>query len=231
MILHEKLPGHHLEGSSLELIKLLVGLVASMSALVLSLLIASASSSYNQQNNALSTLSANIVLLDRTLELYGPDAKMTRDDLRDLIRQTHDRIWSPNGVRPEVLTSIETQRSVRANVERLLSLLPRTDLQRALQTQALQESNSIAQSRVLMIAQLGSSIAWPFLAVLVVWSCMLFLGFGLFARNWTVTFALLGGALTVAGAIFLLLELSDPYHGIMRISDGPLRSAMDQIDQ
>jgi hypothetical protein len=99
-----------------------------------------------------------------------------------------------------------------------------------MQSRAVQESESIGRSRLLM--QLGSSISWPFLTVLVFWICMLFLGFGLFARfNATVAVALLVGALSVAGAIFLILELNDPYRGLMQISDAPLRNAMAQMDQ
>jgi hypothetical protein len=101
-----------------------------------------------------------------------------------------------------------------------------------MQSRAVQESESITQSRLAMFEQLGSSISWPFLTVLVFWICVLFLGFGLFARfNPTVTVALLVGALSVAGAIFLILELSEPYRGLMRISDEPLRNAIGQIDQ
>jgi hypothetical protein len=171
-------------------------------------------------------------LLDRTLEFYGPGAKVARDGLRDVVRQTHDRIWSPEGVRPEDLTSMETRNSVKANIEQLQSLSPKTDVERMMQSRAIQESESIAQSRLLMFEQLGDSISWPFLTVLVFWICALFLGFGLLARfNATVTVALLVGALSVAGAIFLILELSDPYRGLMRISDEPLRSAMAQIDR
>ncbi len=99
-----------------------------------------------------------------------------------------------------------------------------------MQSRAVQESESIGRSRLLMVAQLGSSISWPFLTVLVFWICVLFLGFGLFARfNATVTVALLVGALSVAGAIFLILELNDPYRGLMRISDEPLRNAIAQL--
>jgi hypothetical protein len=99
-------------------------------------------------------------------------------------------------------------------------------------SRALQESESISESRLLLAEQLGSAIPWPFLTVLIFWICVLFLGFGLFARfNATVTVALLVGALSVAGAIFLILELNRPYTGLMRISDEPLRSAMAQIDQ
>jgi hypothetical protein len=232
MVLHVKLPDHHLDADSRDVVKLVMGLIATMSALVLSLLIASANSSYDRQSSELKALSANVILLDRTLKLYGPGAKEARDGLHDAIAQTHARIWSPEGVRPENLDSRATQNSVNANIEQLLNLSPKTDAERMLQSRALQESESIAQSRLAMFEQLGSSISWPFLTVLVFWICVLFLGFGLFARfNTTVTVALLVGALSVAGAIFLILELSEPYRGLMRISDEPLRNAMGQIDR
>ena len=226
MVLHVKLPDRHLDQDSRDVVKLVMGLIATMSALVLSLLIASANSSYDRQSSELKVLSANVLLLDRTLKYYGPGAKEARDGLRDAIRQTHDRIWSPDGVRPENLDS------VNASIEQLLRLSPKTDAERMMQSRAVQESESITQSRLAMFEQLGSSISWPFLTVLVFWICVLFVGFGLFARfNPTVTVALVVGALSVAGAIFLILELSEPYRGLMRISDEPLRNAIGQIDQ
>jgi len=226
MVLHVKLPDRHLDQDSRDVVKLVMGLIATMSALVLSLLIASANSSYDRQSSELKVLSANVLLLDRTLKFYGPGAKEARDGLRDAIRQTHDRIWSPDGVRPENLDS------VNASIEQLLRLSPKTDAERMMQSRAVQESESITQSRLAMFEQLSSSISWPFLTVLVFWICALFVGFGLFARfNATVTVALVVGALSVAGAIFLILELSEPYRGLMRISDEPLRNAIGQIDQ
>jgi hypothetical protein len=232
MVLHVKLPDRHLDTESRDVVKLVMGLIATMAALVLSLLIASASSSYNQQSSELNAVSANIILLDRTLEFYGPDAKAARDRLRDSVRQVHDQFWSPDGARPESLNSMETRKFVKANVEQLQSLSPKTDLERMMQSRAIQESESIAQSRLLMFEQLNGSIPWPFLTVLVFWICILFLGFGLFARfNATVTVALFMGALSVAGAIFLILELSEPYRGVMRLSDNPLRNAIVQMDQ
>lgn len=226
------LPGHHLDAASQDTVKLVMGLIATMTALVLGLLIASANTSNDRQSSELKVVSAKIVLLDRTLEFYGPDAKLARDGLRDVVRQTHDRIWSPEGARPEDLNSIETRNASKSNIEELLSLSPRTDLERMMQSRALQDIESISQSRLLMFEDLGGSIKWPFLMILIFWICMLFLGFGLFVRfNATVTVALFVGALSVAGAIFLILELNDPYHGLMRISDEPLRNAMAQIDR
>lgn len=232
MVLHVKLPDRHLDAESRDVVKLVMGLIATMAALVLSLLIASASTSYDRQSSELKAFSSDIILLDRALEFYGTDAKEMRDRLRDDIRRTHDVIWSPEGARPEYLDSKEIRNSVKAFAERLQNLSPKTDTERTMQSQAMQAMQSIERSRLLMFEQLGGSIAWPFLAVLVFWVSVLFLGFGLFARfNATVTVALLVGALSVAGAIFLILELSEPYHGLMRISDEPLRNAMAQIDQ
>ena len=209
-----------------------MGLIATISALVLSLLVASASTSYDRQRSELQALSANIIQLDQTLESYGPRAKVARDRLRDAVNQVHDRIWSPDGVRPEDLNSEKTRDTAKADVAQLHRLSPTTDIERTLQSRAMQLSDDIMQARLLMFVQLGSSIPLPFLTVLVFWICVLFLGFGLFARfNTTVTVAFLVGALSVAGAIFLILELSEPYRGLMRISDEPLRNAIAQIDR
>jgi len=232
MVLHVKLPDRHLDPSSLDVVKLVMGLIATIAALVLSLLIASASSSYNQQSDELKEVSANIILLDRTLESYGPGAKVVRDRLRDSVRQTHDGIWSPEGVRPEDLNSVETRNAAKAEIEALRGLSPTTDLERTMQSQAMREAESITRARLLMFEQLGGSLPWPFLTVLVLWICLLFLGFGLFSSpNATVTVALLAGAFSVACAIFLILELNAPYRGLMRISDEPLRDAIAQIDR
>jgi hypothetical protein len=148
------------------------------------------------------------------------------------VRQAHDRIWSPDGVRPEAVNSTETRNAAKADIEQLQRLAPTTDVERMMQSRALQQAESITQARLLMFEQLGGSIPWPFLTVLVFWICVLFLGFGLFSSpNPTITVARLVGAVSVACAIFLILELNDPYRGLMRISDEPLRNAMAQIDQ
>ena len=232
MVLHDKLPDNHLDTESKDVVKLVMGLIATISALVLGLLIASATSSYDRQVSQLKMLAADVILLDRSLELYGPDAAGVRNGLHDFVRMTHDRIWSPNGARPETLDSVETRHDAKANIEQLLRLTPKTEQQRAMQARALQESERVAQSRILLFEDVGTSISWPFLTGLVCWICTLFLGFGLLARaNATVILALLVGALSVAGALFLILELTDPYGGLIRISDRPMLNVMSRWEQ
>lgn len=88
----------------------------------------------------------------------------------------------------------------------------------------------ILQTRLLMAEQAEDALPKPFLAVLIFWIGALFLGFGLFTRwNGTVIAALLLGAISFSGAIFLIIELSMPFEGIMRLSDAPLRHALAQI--
>lgn len=232
MTLHVRLPDGHRDERSRDAIKLVMGLIASVSALVLSLLVASASSSYDRQSSELRALSAHVLLLDQTLAMYGRDATSAREGLRDAVRQTHDRIWSRSATRPEELNSAGTRSAAEGDVARIQNLSPKTDAERTLKSRALQEAEILSEERLLMFEQRDSSFPWPLLAVLIFWLSTLFLGIGLLTRfNGTVGATLLVGALSVAAAIFLILELGAPYQGVMRISDQPLRSALAQIDQ
>jgi hypothetical protein len=232
MVLHRKLPDHHLDTGSKDVVKLVMGLIATMAALVLSLLVASGNSSYQSQESSVQSLSANVLLLDRLLSLYGSDAKEARDELHQVVAVIHERMWSPDGSRTTNLDPAATQKITSAFAAQIEKLAPKTDSQGVLKSQAMQVGQSLAQTRLLMFEQSDSSISWPFLTILVFWLCMLFLGFGLFARfNATVAVALFIGAVSVAGAIFLILELNEPYTGFMRISDAPLRNALAIVDR
>jgi hypothetical protein len=106
-------------------------------------------------------------------------------------------------------------------------LSPQTDSQRFIQGQVLQLLVTIGQTRALMFQQNTAPISWAFLVVLIFWVGVLFAGFGLLAvRNATAITALLVGALSVAGAVFLVLELSQPYTGLLQISSAGLENAL-----
>jgi hypothetical protein len=232
MMLNFKVPDHHLDVGSRDVVKLVLGLIATVSALVLSLLIASGSSHYQAQQNEVQSLSANTILLDRVLSFYGPDAQEPRDLLRQGLAAVHDRIWSSDGARTPELDPRATQGVAGDFLASLKSLAPKNDSQATLKSQAMQIAQNLGQTRLLMYEQSGSSFAWPFLTVLVFWICMLFLGFGLLTRfNATLLVVLFIGAVSVAGAIFLILELSSPYEGFMRLSDAPVRNALSMVDK
>ncbi len=228
--LRKLLPEHHLDSESRDVVKLVIGLIATISALVLSLLIASASSSYNAQEAQLQKLAVDVVQLDRILQGYGPDAQQARMVLREVIVTAHDRIWSSNGLGGANLAAQDVQAGADKLAGALRALSPKTDFQQFARNQALDLGLNLAQTRVLMLETAGGSIPWPFLAVLVGWISMLFLGFGLLSRfHATVAAALLIGAASVAAAVFLILQLNNPYGGVMHLSDLPMRRAISLL--
>ena len=93
MFLRAALPEHHLSAESKDIIKLWMGLVGTISAFVLGLLIASAMGSYNTQRSELTQMSTNIILLDGVLAQYGPETKEVRGLLRRAVATALDRIW------------------------------------------------------------------------------------------------------------------------------------------
>ncbi len=99
MFLRAALPPHHLSADSRDVVKLGMGLVATMSALVLGLLVSSAKTFYDGQSTELTEISARIVMLDRVLAHYGPETKEARDLLRGVVVRAIDRIWPQEGTR------------------------------------------------------------------------------------------------------------------------------------
>lgn len=225
--LRDRLPEHHLDGESRDAVKLVMGLVATMSALVLSLLISVTQTAYRTQGDEIALLAADLVALDRVLLHYGPDAEAVRGLLREGVARQLDQILSPEGLTTRRLMPQGHENPLDPFHAALWRLQPATDAQRLGLSRALELTVAIARTRMLVVEQQVSALPAPFLAVLIFWLAMLFLGFGLMTRlNPTVMTALLIGALSVGGAIFLILELDHPYDGLMRLSDAPLHAAL-----
>ena len=232
MALRVWLPDRHVDTDSREVMKLVLGLIATMAALVLGLLIASAKSSYDTQETELQQVSVNIVQIDEMLALYGPQTREIRKMLNVAVTDAHERIWPTNHGTPEITNPADRQAITNAFYEKLHELTPMTPAQHYALNAALQLASTLGHTRILMFEQLGGAISWPLLTILIFWVTVLFLGFGLFARfHLTITVAFVVGALSVASAIFLILEMSRPYEGVMRISDAPLRNALNAIDR
>jgi len=231
ILLGKLLPEHHLSGDSKEVVRLGMALIGTMSALLLGLLIASAKGSYDAQSGEVTQMSADVLQLDRLLARYGPETKETRDALRRIVVSV-DRNWAEGTSRSEKLDSPETRAAGASFSEKIQELAPRNDFQRSLQGQALQIAIDLVRTRALLLEQAGSSIPWPFLVVVVFWLAVIFTSFGMLAPgNATVIATLLVCALSVSGAIFLILELDQPFAGLMQISDTPLRNALTIIGQ
>jgi hypothetical protein len=226
MILRALLPEHHLSPDSRDVVKLGMGLIATITALVLGLLVASAKSSFDAQRNGLVQLAANLQFLDRTLARYGQEAKDAREQLKRSVADLLDRTWPEGGSRG----GLEAPGRYEGLLDTIQALSPKNEQQQSLHATAIKTGADIAQARWLLFAQKGSSIPMPFLVVMVFWLAMLFASFSLFARpNATVVITLLVCALSVAGAILLILELDRPFEGFIKISSEPLRQALEQL--
>jgi hypothetical protein len=227
--LRAALPEHHLSPDSKDIVQLGMGLIGTLAALVLGLLIASAKSAYDTRRSEFTHMSANIILLDRVMAHYGPETQEARDLLRRSVTSALDRMWSEDRSQP---AQLEPTAESEALYDQIQQLSPQHDAQRALQAQAVSISSDIAHKHWLLVEQRGSSIALPFLVVLAFWLSILFVSFGLFTPpNATVLATLFVCALSVAGAIFLILELDQSFEGLIRFSSAPLRNALSHLGQ
>ncbi len=228
MFLRAVLPQGRL-GDSQDAVKLGMGLVTTMSALVLGLLVTSARGFYETQNTHVTEMSATVVVLDRVLAAYGPETKEARDRLRDSIAHTLDQVWPG-----ERTGASEMGPPIReeALVDKIQALSPKDDRQKWLQSQALSLSIGLGQTRWLVYEQATTSVSKPMVVFLIFWLSMIFLSFGLYApRNEIVTVAFFVAGLSVSGAIFLILDMYSPYRGLIEISSAPLRLALSHLGQ
>ena len=194
-----------------------MAMLATLSAVVLGLLTGSAISSLAEKENELRSAGVQFIMLDRTLAAYGPETKDARDLLKRLLAERIGQIWPEEGGNVS-LAALSAGAGVDMVQQDLFAMSPQTDEQRWLQSNALQIANKIAESRWTTVEQIGSRFPWPFFVIVVFWLAIIFASFGLFApRNASVTAALFVAALGLAGAIFMILEMDQPYSGVVKI--------------
>jgi hypothetical protein len=230
--LRGRLPPNHLDRDSSDTVKLVMGLIATLTALVLGLLISSAHSAYDAQTTEVQQLGVHLYQIDRLLAQFGQAAAQPRALLRKLVEADIERTWAKD--HPDGPSAMPLQARLEGEqlLDQIASLSPTTNLQRFGQARALQLLASVGETRRLLTEQAEGSLSGLFLLVLGAWLTLLFFGFGLFARfNATVLVALLAGAISVAAATVLILEMYHPYRGWMQVSSAPLRDALSQMNE
>ena len=229
-----KLPGHYLDEDAKDAIKLALGVMVMMSALVLSLLVSSAKSSYDLKRTELTQIAADVIQIDRFLALYGSESNRARNALRDWVTELANRLQS-SGEGQSSRESHNIRDRTRDLYQTLVyqaleALSPRDEEQKSLKAQALGVSLEVSKILALALAQKSTSIPLAFLVILVFWLVVLFAGFGLFAPpNFATVTALAICNFSVSAAIFLILQMDQPFGGLMRISVEPLRTALETI--
>ena len=232
MKLSSMLPEHHLSDGSRDTVKIGIGLIATMSALILGLVTASAKSSFDDVDHAVRHAAGNILTLDRALARYGPEAAPLRENLKAVVASRIETTWPRDAARKADFNPFEAANTVEALVSQIRGLAPKTEDQRWLQSRARDLAESLLEVRFQVFGSIGPSVPVPFLSVLVFWLTITFTSFGLFApRNATVVSVLLVCALSVAAAVFLVLEMDGPFHGLITVSPDPLRLALAQLNR
>ncbi|MFL9929135.1 hypothetical protein P0D88_07705 [Paraburkholderia sp. RL18-103-BIB-C] len=224
------LPERHLSEESIGVVKLTTGLIATMAALVLGLLISSAKSSLDTVNGELVHNAANVVQLDRVLAKFGPDTQEVRGLLKLTYGMSIQILSSGDPAQLARLGSPEATQRVETFERKLDELSPRTAAQRQLQASAVEIADQVLAARRLTLLQRVGALPMPLLVILVVWLSVIFAAFGMFGSfNWTVLAALFLGALSTSGAIFLILEMNTPLDGLITVSVEPMREALAML--
>ena len=231
MRLRSALPEHHLSADSKDLVRLCMGLIATMTALILGLVTASAKASFDAQDAAVRTAAANVLVLDRMLGSFGAEADPIRADLRSSLASQMAVVWSGEPPPAEALALGPAKAKTAIEIERdILALAPKTDAQRWAQSQALSVASDVLRTRLLSITQATSAVPTPFLVVISFWLAVLFWSFGLFApRNATVVAVLVLAAASVSASVLLILEMQTPFTGILRVSSAPLHYVLGSL--
>lgn len=230
MLIRKRVPGTYDDPESKDVVRLVMGLVVTTVAIALGLLVGSAKNFYDTQNAEMAQLAANYVMLDRLLAQYGPDANDARAALRIVLArqiQTREGVLGTNKIYSDIKSGATMGESI---VDKIHGLVPKDDDQKFFKAQSLGLEVQLGQLRWLMYEQ--NSVPFPsfLLVMLIAWLIVLFVSFGIFApRNPLVLAGFLASAAAVCGAILLILQLYHPQRGLIRISDAPLRAAMEQL--
>ena len=229
LVLQRLLPEKHTTGPARDMIGAVVGLLTLLCALVTGLLIWTAYGVYAGQNAAIQTLASKVLQLDLTLADYGPEANPERLALRERLGKTIDQVWGTrendaNFVANNFAAAIRVLRDPEKALERLQ---PSTDEQRQALAAAKSAIEAIGQSRLQMSFALTAPVSFPLLLTVVGWVFFLFCGFGVMSRGGAMPVVSLAvGAVAVATAVLLILDLSDPYSGVFRASAAPLEQVL-----
>jgi len=234
MWLRAVLPAEHLNGASEDTIKVGIALIATMTALVLGLVTASAKSSFDGVDAGVKESAIGILTLDRALARFGPETREIRLQLSKIAETRVETIWPPAADATVQLDPFHAGAELGPEriADAIRALHPDSDSQRAIQSRALDLAEGMLRDRWLVVASTESSIPMPFLVILLFWLTITFVSFGLFApRNATVLSVLFVCAVSVGSAVFLVLEMDGPFTGLLRVSADPLRYALEHINQ
>jgi hypothetical protein len=230
-----RLNEHNSVEKSRDMIGSVVGLLSLLLALVLGTLIGNTYYFSTGQQAQLQSMMSSIVLMDKSLGDFGPETKPLRDGTKVALQHIYEDVWIKGNVDPEKL-SVAGAMDAMLPFEKALSGLGALDRKSPEQKGALASAQAkyaaFMSTRIMMSLQLAVPFAKALLVVVVIWAMLLFFGYGLLSRhNVTTVVALAFGSICVSFAIFIIVELGEPYSGLFRISPAALVQTIQAIDR
>jgi hypothetical protein len=224
--MRKRLPAHHLTDETKSLVNMSTAVVATVSALVLGLLISNANATFTRLGGEVTSLSAEILRLDQILRRYGSAADQARGTLRQYAEQKSADLFPEDAGHVDLVNS-STYELLQRLEDMLLALKPANARDQWWLGQATTLAARIGDTRWLLAQQVGQGTPKAFVALLVFWLVFLFGSFGLFApHNWTSAVVLTLCALAVAGAVAGFLELEQGFGRLIRVSPEPMHQAV-----
>ncbi len=234
LFLQSLLPEGHTSDRSRDMIGAIIGLLSLLLALVLGTLIGSAFSFYSTQKSEMETFASRALQLDLALAEFGPETAAARAGMKETLAKVRGMLWwhdAPGRAKPD-FTVAEPLKPLKAMDMYVASLDPKTPAQRQFQASAAGYASAMEQTRFLISLQLASPVSWPLVVIVVSWAMILFCGFGVLSRINATTIVALGfGAFAVGSALFLILELNQPFTGVFRLPPAAIDQMLASLDQ
>ena len=228
--LHRVLPPTHLLKETQDVVRLGVGTVSVLASLVFGLLITTAKGTADAAEREMRAFAADLVVTDQILRDYGPGAAEGRAQLRRFTARVLADVWPEVGasfVGPDGTAAHALLERTRAAIR---VLAPADDGGRRLQEAALASVTSLLRQSWALIEAAEPTVRPLVVVVVVSWVAAIFVSFGLAApRNGTVYAAFLACSLSIGAAVFLIVELDDPFRGVMRLSSRPMLDALARL--
>lgn len=223
-------PDHHFATEAKDTVRLAVGLIVTMTGLVLGMLVSSAKTFYDSEKNQVAEMASQIVLFNDLLTAYGPEARQTRIEARRFIDDAVDRIWPK---KKSQVIQLRPPNYAENLFDDLQGLAPKNDAQAFVKTQIMSVAISLRKTYWLIYLQSEqNSMPIPLMVVVTSWLVAIFVSFGIFApRNSTVMTTLVVCAFAASAAILIIVSMYSPFSGILRISPVAIRDALGQMAQ
>lgn len=225
-----RLRENHLSKETQEAVKLGVGMVAAMASLILGLMTASVKGNFDATARDVQQFATDLITLDVSLRTYGPGANDARQALIAYTRHALAETWPGEDSARSRIQSTSSEILLEALGHQIRILAPASALQGELRAEALDRYKTVTALRWTVVGEAVTTVPPVFIAVLIVWLTLIFISFGLFAPVNAVSVVMFFlCSLSLAGALFLILEMSGPFDGIIHVPSSAMSHALAQM--